>query len=988
MARAITAGELTALRADGYWSELYLAIYNPAAGFTARLNQVFDSSVSGVYDRITQITYDGSSGTAYAGQMLYVGSVAGGYDKGTVRIRSTGTNTLYIAETSDIQWADNDYLTVVDDIALWARHPSQFGDTVYMDYDVEYSDQHVKYNPVPVLGHDPVFWLPTDGSVTWTPDASTSWCPNSSADSYQWYASGTSATSDMDTATPTMTWAVTGQYSVSCVITSGLGATFTGHRHVFIYDAAHMPVSQFTLGACRGSYDSGGWSFDITLYAEAARSSIRDRARVILFARDHYSGTLVSYGPYADDTENIVCSGWVDGESIVWNPTLGTVSFTVQGPAFWLGKISTFPITLKHVSGTPATWGEISNLTVDKALWHLVMWRSTAAACMDITPTGDTRLVKIIDAAASNLWDQISVIAEQSILAHPVCDRYGHLYVEIDTQYLAADDRASIPTVMAITSADWQDAITINRTATSKTSAVDLAATMFDGVDAYDIRSRSPGIMFKRFGNVTAIDRIQVSDQDKANTIAGAIMALENNEYPSVDVDLAMNNRMIDVAPRQYVTLTIATADTTRGIAFTDKKFIAREVSLEHDAGTGALTTALTLEAETLPDIAVMITPAQPPVDNTIDEPVEPPWDPTDDPGTYPPTDDTTDDPPSTGGDCVEVLTSKTNGPLTVWGLSGLLDRTTFRTRTATLAAWLRSAWHSHKTIWAVQALFQEYDETTATWINVTPDQPWFRLDVLKKNRVVATSAHDPILLQYYQTGKFSNSAAVEFDAIRITFVEDEGFIEWPGLEQSVFLDAFPAVAALSSLGHGKSYTLSTTHNGSLSVTGTYDVEQWTFISQAEFYFKLAWREDLVEHFPFTALSPTLLRINCTIDGTPNFDESQEQDPYGTKGTLPMMGYERATAPGPYNSLPLASTTHFEYSTIMSYTDPGNDWIGIEACIFYPPHNGLYPPYKPEVFCTGVCKVTVGLAKDVIRLRRVMVQQVMLWNICTIEAEL
>ena len=154
MARPITSPELALLRSDTQFSKLYLAIYQPNTIYTARLNGVPSSN-----DRAYQITYDGGSGTlanVKVGMTLYVGTSASGAginDLGTCVIRKTpGASTFYIGLTSEIVWADNCYLTIVDDFELWAKHATIASAVLSMDVDVGYSDQHSAFRPVPVLG--------------------------------------------------------------------------------------------------------------------------------------------------------------------------------------------------------------------------------------------------------------------------------------------------------------------------------------------------------------------------------------------------------------------------------------------------------------------------------------------------------------------------------------------------------------------------------------------------------------------------------------------------------------------------------------------------------------------------------------------------------------------------------------------------------------------------------------------------------------------
>ncbi len=384
MSRAISAGELALLRKDNQWSKLYLAIHKPATVYTARVNQ------TAFEDPTISITYDGGSGTLASvkeGMTLYVGSSAGAYDKGMVRIREAPSATVFaIGESSEIYWADNDYLTVVDEFGLWSRHPVIRGTTAEMDYDVDYADQHTDLDPVPVLGSHAVLWL-AGATVVFEPDASDSWVLGSTIDSYLWTAPGASATADLDTASPTLTYNAVGQYRIGCTVTAANGKTAVGYRWIFVYSKASMPVTQFELLSCAGSVDDGGWSFSVSLYDEVALADVRDRCLVILFAEDHYGTTQESLGELSG-YENIVAMGWVSAENLEYSSDFSKVEFTVHGPAYWLGQITGYPVGIEYVASGAAVWTSMGDLTVDRALWHLLHWRSTATLCMDIFLSG------------------------------------------------------------------------------------------------------------------------------------------------------------------------------------------------------------------------------------------------------------------------------------------------------------------------------------------------------------------------------------------------------------------------------------------------------------------------------------------------------------------------------------------------------------------------------------------------------------------------
>ena len=615
MARIITAPELAHLRSDGQRCELFLAVHTPASVFTARLKGA-PASTDGVYE----IDFDGGSAgfaDCIAGQTVYIGSTAGAYDVGMARLRGAVggvSGTMEIGEASEIDWTDNDYITVVDEFALWPRHLRiDGGGTVYVDYDVSYTDQHEVCDPVPVLGPPAVKWL-TGATVDVEFDASDSWVSGSTISAYSWTATGASATSGMATATPTITYDTAGTYRVSCLVTATNGATFTGYRYVFVYDTNSQPATIFRLDDCSGDWQSGGWRYRVTMWDEALRSEIRDRAQVILFARDWYGDTETSIGP-VDDRENVVAVGWIADESIKWNPRQGIVSFDIQSPQFWMGKMTGFPTGVEDYDGTPTSWIEFEDLTVDKGLWHFLHWRTTATLCMDVTLTSDTRQVKVFDSPASSLWAQITQESKRTILAHPACDRYGRLFVEIDQNLIPVADRGAIPIVQTLATQDWREQIGIERKTVDEIALLDLSGVAYAGGSGTPYFSLSPGHVFRRYGSIQRKERLALNDQADTNTLTGLLAGKANNEYPNLDISLASNHRMLDICPQQYLRLTIAEGDTERGISFTNLDFIPRRVSFRHDPDTGVMLTDVTVEAYTTPELAVTGDPPPAPPD-------------------------------------------------------------------------------------------------------------------------------------------------------------------------------------------------------------------------------------------------------------------------------------------------------------------------------------------------------------------------------------
>lgn len=622
MARAATAPELAYFRSSGQHSKLALAIPETAIVFKARVDQVFNNWED--REALTSIEYDavtvGAYGDIVEGQTLYIGHTEGAYDIGMARIRSATSSILTIGAIDELDIDNNDYLTVVNEFNLWAKPPLEIdnGDdtfTLTIDTDVAYSDQHDEKAPVPVMGPDMVVEL-SGATVDIQPTAAGSWELQGGAVTYQWAAPGSDSITDDTTHTPTITYSAAGTYHYSCVVTGSGAATWTGRRVVYVWDTNNMPETNFKIGSLSGDWEDGGWGFRVKMYANATRTDIRDRAKVILFAtKEYYGGTNVSIGPITN-YEHIIASGWIAGETIEYNPNMGTVEFEVQGPHWWLKNLPVKPLALNDTyfgdenatGGAPTTWHEFEDMTVDDALWHIITWRSTISTVIDVPElSGETAMLNTVPSPAFTIFEQLREIASRA-RAWPCCDRYGRLYIEEDSNLMLESDRGSIPTVMDITGVDWHDTIQISRLPDADLGMVELTLLSYLGGQQSIFCGRSPGdVGFWHGNDLVRFDDIIGDGPVYARSYAGLFAGKLNNEYPDTRIPLSANNRLIDIAPKQYVTMTIS--DDEREIAWSTKKLIPREVTLRHDLVSGSLLATINTEGYTTELNAVNFTP-------------------------------------------------------------------------------------------------------------------------------------------------------------------------------------------------------------------------------------------------------------------------------------------------------------------------------------------------------------------------------------------
>lgn len=592
MSREATELELAALRSDGQASALYAAILQPATVFSCRVNQTFASN-----DKITAFNFDGGSGysgVVLPGMTVYIGTSAGARDRGIVRARKAwAASEAYIGETSEVAWANDLYVTVVDDFRLWRRDIYPLDDDSYLiDFDIAYSAQHNAFAPVVCMGPPAVAWL-VEGEAEIAFDASASWCLSSGSKTYQWSASA-GVWNNSISATPTLTIsAYTPYIRIACAVTVG-GVTSSGYRYVFIFDDDHPPY-QVKSGELSGDYGDGGWSFDLTFYDDI--SDLPYNPLVVVFARDWYAGAQGSIGPIAG-RENVLAWGWAATENLSDRAQYGQAELSVYGPHWWMDGL-TYPVGVElfDTTETPASWKDMKALTVDKALFHLLHWRSTATSVMDVFVSGDTRQAPDLTAQAGTLWEQLKDIAAKKIFAWPCCNRYGQLYIEIDAQMLDASARAALPVVMTLEKPDWRGELEITR---RMPRAAHVALSTLEHASGNTITrySLAPGHIPAARGFARLADGYLAADQDESNALCGLMVAAENVAY-DFRVGVAANNRLVDICPRQYVQMDIDAGDTPRGLAYNGNA-IVREVSFDWQE-SGFL--SVSWEAEAASDI-------------------------------------------------------------------------------------------------------------------------------------------------------------------------------------------------------------------------------------------------------------------------------------------------------------------------------------------------------------------------------------------------
>jgi hypothetical protein len=591
-----TTEQLEILRSDKQFSKLYLTVFKPAVIYTALVNGVPASN-----DRVAQINYDNGSGTlarVKIGMTIRFGTIAGARDLGEERIRKIPTSSIfYFGETSSIKFQDDAYITIVDDYQLWAKHLRISENTFYVDYDIPYSDQHLNFSPMPIMGCHRILWLDEE-SVSMQLLLGRSWVIGSTISGYLTTCEG-AVVANGTTNNPTITFDAPGRYVVYSTITAVNGKSSTGVRYVYVHSSEDMPYNDFELLSLDGNYDAGGFNANVKLFTSSADvDNIEEGALAILHSVDYYNGTRQVVE--ADNgIGNILMVGRIANENIEYNREFAIAEFAIEGfqergkatdELVSLSGLSInesgnalayFSLSRGHLSqnffpygvelkASATKWTEMPLLNVKRALFDFLHWYSTATMIMDIFIEDDTRIALELSATGINLWEKLNELAFQTIFARPGVDQFGRMYIEIEPQLIPVDERDSVQ-IMEIEKIDWTDKIKIER---------------------------KTGIR----GNLEIIDRLLLKSQADSNELAGLYYGWKHNEYPRIGISLSRNNRGFTLFPRQIAHINIFPEDNVRGINL-ETNLIPREITYSYDTRNGFLRSEVSFEPETFEEL-------------------------------------------------------------------------------------------------------------------------------------------------------------------------------------------------------------------------------------------------------------------------------------------------------------------------------------------------------------------------------------------------
>lgn len=637
-----TAAELALLRSQPHESELYLSIYRPKTVFAAQVNDAAIEKGEQVitYNNVTT----GQWQDIHVGMTLHVGSTPGGKDKGSIYVFTRDSSTITVGENSHINWEDNDYLSVVDFYQIWPIYPRYVqtnGDVdVYKAYSVSYTDENEVLGSLICMGsHFAGFLDPNSGEIDVYYSASGTENMLGHAISYSWEFEGGTPTGSTAHTPGYVTYDTPGHYVTRLNITTAEGESNVAVRHISIYDrpgeGSTFPVMQWGMENLAGSRGEGGYT--VRCWAKGQVDDIEDGALVVIFSDDWYGDTQQSIGGNSENRESIFFVGYILDGTIEYDYRQGVTYFTVGSPSEIMKLGEAFSVSVESSTDPVADsndpdkggdpWFYLVDLSVKRAIYHYLRWHTTVNVCCDIQYLGPDWNIQYFDANRTSIYEAIRNLMEGTIRGSWVSDRQGKMWAQRNVD--AIDQVASnLPFNMFVDKQDWAETPEITERMTGVVSYIEMGGVAYSGPSSGTstaLLSSAPGNAPAYRGSHQKLSGFALTGQSQLNTLAGNIWAFANSRYPEVMLPLTGNYRNFDIAPLEYIRLTVSPEDTPRNVDWEQKPFAVEAMEWEYEPGLGVLLSNLYVAEITQGFAASTIAIEDVPPPEEGDTPIPPP---------------------------------------------------------------------------------------------------------------------------------------------------------------------------------------------------------------------------------------------------------------------------------------------------------------------------------------------------------------------------
>lgn len=568
----LSAANLETLRSRPQQTKLYLSIYEPQIVFQARINNgsISRGARTIAYDSVSL----GNFNAIKAGATMWIGTTAGANDVGKIRVRSATSSEIIVSENSNIEWADNLFLTIFYYFELWPVFPRVIPDPnnienviFYKDYDIAYTNQNsifgtfVNIGPHRAANLDPAS---NQAQLYWSSTGTYNILGHPLT--YDWWFQGATITGSSSADPGFRTYNQPGNYVTRLTVTDTInGATDTTYRYVRIHSPADPSVQKWQLSSLSGSRDQGGYTASFRVFEDIP---IQEHAVVVIYAENWYGSTKQNIGGNYPNGGNIFWVGYVDQDSIRRDYQHSEIAFTAHSITGMMKESSGFSISVES-KANPAAWFELLDMDGRRALYHYLRWHTTALNIADFQFVGNDYKTQFFDSDRESMFDALDNYMRTALWGKVVSDRQGKVWIEVNAEAYT-DPEASFSSVMDITNRDWMNEPTIEERLSEDVSFIEMGGVAYSGVVTGTFSAllgSAPGTSPGFHGSIETFEGLTILGQEQLNQLVGNVFANHNSPFPSVDIEMAINASNLDIAPQEGVGLNIAATDTVRNLA-------------------------------------------------------------------------------------------------------------------------------------------------------------------------------------------------------------------------------------------------------------------------------------------------------------------------------------------------------------------------------------------------------------------------------------
>jgi len=583
--------DITTVRTRPHRTKLWLSVYQPDVILACQLNNA--GATQGIrllaYDEVTE----GSYTNVKYDQVMYVGTTPGGSDKGRIRVRSASNTIITVAENTYINWADDDYLTIVDFYEIVSRfpriiqNPADETQTIwYKDYDIAYSNQNTKNGAFICMGSHYAGFVENDVyySASGTVHVNTG-----TSLGYYWSFEGGTPSGSTALTPGYISYATPGHYTTQLSVSGSNGSADVSYRHVSIYDRPgegdNTPILTWELAKVSGSRGAGGYRTTIRIREEVPTDEIRDGSLVVIFSDDWYGDTKISLDNNIENRGSIFFVGYVVDGTINFDYANNYIEFEVESPTGIAKLCEAFSVSIEDIDDPvaraneqpgyyPSPWTLLPGLNVSKALYHYIRWHSTLFKCADFQFLNleDDRRIQYADFDRESLYSAMNELINGALWGNITSDLQGKIWAEVDTQRRSGETNS----IFVVDNQDWVGDVSIEEILSAQVSFIEGGGIHYSGFtgSSTPYLAGAPGESPGYRGKIQRIQGLALSSQNDLNSLIGIIYSFENRKYPGVRLKMAGNYRFLDIAPQIRYPISIPASKNPRGNAINESFYI------------------------------------------------------------------------------------------------------------------------------------------------------------------------------------------------------------------------------------------------------------------------------------------------------------------------------------------------------------------------------------------------------------------------------